>query len=128
MKPKKNLENRADLEILLNQFYDRVKVDPLIGPVFIEIAQVHWEEHLPKIYNFWESLLFGADNYRGRPFPPHIPLNLKLEHFERWLTIFFTTTDELFEGQKAEEIKARALNIGRNFLANIKAIETRDQG
>lgn len=119
----RQLENREDLIQLLDLFYARVKSDPLIGPIFNDVAQVNWEEHLPKIYNFWDTLLFGAENYNGRPFPPHIPLNLKIEHFERWLSLFFKTTDELFEGQKANELKSRALNIGRNFLGRIQQME-----
>lgn len=124
-KTKRELRSRQDLVELLDAFYEKVKTDPLIGPIFIEVAKVHWEEHLPKIYDFWDTLLFGAENYRGRPFPPHIPLNLKVEHFERWLGLFFQTVDEKFEGLKANEIKHRALNIGRNFLANIRLMEQR---
>lgn len=119
----KQLENRDDLIILLDLFYSRVKVDPLIGPIFNDIAAVEWDSHVKKIYDFWDSLLFGAQNYQGRPFPPHIPLGLKLEHFQRWLELFFQTIDELYVGLKADEIKARAVHIGRHFLARLQQIE-----
>jgi hemoglobin len=122
MADKKPLQTKEDLERLVTVFYDRVRQDELIGPIFNDVAKVNWDEHIPKIQNFWESLLFGAENYQGRPFPPHIPLDLKPEHFQRWLSLFFHTVDELFIGQKADEIKMRALNIGRNFLANIEHI------
>ena len=121
------LENRAQLEKMLDRFYERVRLDPLIGPVFNDIAKVNWEEHLPKIYNFWDTLLFGAENYRGRPFPPHVPLDLKPEHFRRWLELFFLIVDESFAGFKADEIKTRAYHIGRNFMANLDAIAERDR-
>ncbi len=120
---KKLLQNREDLEMLVNRFYGRVRVDELIGPIFNDIAKVNWETHTEKIYNFWDTLLFGAENYVGRPFPPHIPLKLKPEHFKRWLELFFDTVDESFEGQKAEEIKMRAFNIGRNFLNNLNNMQ-----
>jgi len=120
----KSLSNRQDIILLVDQFYAKVRKDELIGPIFDEVAKVHWDEHLPKIYNFWESLLFGAGNYQGRPFPPHIPLKLKVEHFEKWLQLFFETVDENFAGAKAEEAKHRALNIGRNFLANIRHLSS----
>ena len=119
---KKALENRADLEFLLGKFYERVRADQLIGPVFDQVAIVDWPSHELKIYNFWDSLLFGAENYDGRPFPPHIPLNLRVEHFQRWLELFFFTVDESFEGHKADEIKNRAYNIGRNFMGKLDAI------
>jgi len=117
MKP---LENRADIDVLVDTFYARVRADELIGPIFLRAIGDHWDEHLLKIRNFWDTLLFGAENYSGRPFPPHLALNLKPEHFKRWLELFFDTVDSMFEGRRADEIKMRAFNIGRNFLANIQ--------
>jgi hemoglobin len=119
---KKRLESREDVEKLVDQFYGRVRVDELIGPIFNDIAKVDWSTHTKKIYDFWDTLLFGAENYEGRPFPPHIPLGLQPEHFKRWLELFFLTVDESFEGQKADEVKMRALNIGSNFLRNLRAM------
>jgi hemoglobin len=119
---KKLLENRDDLSVLVNKFYARVRQDELIGPIFNDVAKVDWEEHIPKITDFWDAFMFGGEAYRGRPFPPHIPLGLKPEHFKRWLELFFATVDELFIGQKADEIKMRAFNIGRNFLTNLEHI------
>lgn len=119
----KVLEARADIELLVKEFYSKVQRDPLIGPIFNDVAKVHWDEHLPKITNFWCDLILGEDTYRGRPFPPHIPLNLEISHFERWLGLFIETVDEHFAGLKAEEIKQRALGIARNFLSNISYLK-----
>lgn len=119
----KALETRADVEKLVHQFYAKVRKDSLIGPIFNDVAQVDWEEHLPKITNFWCDLLLGEDTYRGRPFPPHIPLNLQASHFERWLGLFVETLDENFVGLKADEAKKRAFGIARNFMANLSYIQ-----
>jgi hemoglobin len=115
----KPIATREEIKILVDSFYDKVKIDSLIGPIFNDTAKVNWDEHLPKLYNFWEDLLLGTDNYKGRPFPPHISLNLKMEHFERWLQLFFNTVDENFTGLKANEAKARALRIAKNFSVNL---------
>ena len=32
-------------------------------------------------------------------------------HFDRWLALFFENIDELFEGEKAEDVKYRAYSI-----------------
>ncbi len=125
--PRPPLENRAQLDALLNRFYERVRRDPLIGPVFNEVAKVNWEEHLPKIGDFWEQLLFEGQAYKGRPFPPHIPLQLEAAHFERWLSLFFLTVDEAHEGFKAEELKKRAYNIGLTFYNNLLVIRGKGQ-
>ncbi len=41
------------------------------------------------------------------------------KEFSEWLKIFIQTTDELFEGEKAEEAKTRASNIARLMLHKI---------
>ncbi len=119
---KKPLETRADIQTLVDSFYGKVKADSYIGPIFTDVAIVDWDEHLPKLYNFWADLLLGEDTYRGRPFPPHVPLNLQPGHFERWLKLFVETVDEHFVGLKAEEAKTRALRIARNFMINLSLI------
>lgn len=119
---KKPLETREDIQKLVDGFYGKVKADSYIGPIFTDVAKVDWDEHLPKLYNFWADLLLGEDTYRGRPFPPHVPLNLQPGHFERWLKLFVETVDEYFIGLKAEEAKTRALRIARNFMINLSLI------
>lgn len=115
----KLISSRQEIEKLVNSFYEKVKADDLIGPIFNDTAKVNWDEHLPKLYNFWEDLLMGTNKYNGRPFPPHVSLNLKMEHFERWLLLFFKTVDENFTGLKADEAKSRALRIAKNFSVNL---------
>jgi hemoglobin len=123
MKPvKQTINSREEVIKIVDSFYAKVRKDELIGPIFTDEAKVDWDEHLPKLYNFWEDLLFGTENYNGRPFPPHMKFNLKIEHFERWLKLFVETIDENFSGMKAEEMKARALRIAQNFLRNIEAL------
>ena len=112
---KTDIRNRKDIEKLVNAFYNKVKVDPVIGYLFTDVAHVNWEEHLPKMYNFWENILFCTANYNGNPMMKHKELHEKSamtkEHFTHWTTLFTGTVDKLFEGQKAEEIKNRAMNI-----------------
>lgn len=121
---KRQIESRKDIIQIVDSFYEKVRKDELIGPVFNEIAQVNWDEHLPKLYNFWADLILGTDSYNGRPFPPHLKLNLKPEHFERWLKLFNETIDENYQGLKAEEMRNRALRIAYNFSINLGFIST----
>ncbi len=112
---KTDIRNRKDIEKLVNTFYDIVKTDTIIGYLFNDVAQVNWQLHLPKMYAFWENILFCTANYNGSPMAVHKELHQKStmtqEHFKHWNVLFNKTVDHLFEGPKAEEIKNRAMNI-----------------
>ncbi|MEQ8337433.1 MAG: group III truncated hemoglobin [Cyclobacteriaceae bacterium] len=122
---KKDIEDRGDIELLVNTFYDQARLNPVIGPVFNEIAKVDWESHLPRMYAFWASMLLGDHSYTGNPMQKHIELSkltrLSEVEFSEWLSIFKSTTDQLFEGPKAEEAKTRADNIARLMLHKIQS-------
>lgn len=111
----KEIKGRAEVMELVDAFYDKVNQDELLSPVFNKIAGVDWEAHLPKMYTFWESLLFGAQTYKGKPFDHHLHLPLEVRHFDRWVELFNETLDERFEGEKADEARVKAINIAGVF-------------
>ncbi|GEO04724.1 preprotein translocase subunit TatC [Adhaeribacter aerolatus] len=115
MENKTEIKGRTEVELLVNNFYDRVNQDPMLSPIFNVQAQVNWPAHLPNMYDFWETLLFGRAVYKGFPFPKHTTLNLRAEHFDRWLELFNQTVDADFTGLLAEEAKNKALNIATVF-------------
>ena len=106
------IQSREEIKILVDRFYDKVKADPTISPIF---NHVDWPHHLPIMYNFWASMLLGDRSYMGNPFQKHMPLPLKREHFQRWLELFTQTVDENFTGEKADEVKMRANSIAGVF-------------
>jgi hemoglobin len=110
-----DIETPEDVKTLVDAFYAKVNRDALLAPVFNEIARVDWAAHLPTIYRFWESMLFGTADYQGAPFPKHAVLPVEQEHFERWLALFVETIDENFSGAKSEEAKNRAVSIADTF-------------
>lgn len=117
---KSDISSPEDVRRLIDTFYEKVQADGLIGYIFNDIARVNWEEHLPKMYAFWEFLLLGtADAYKGNPIQKHFDLHashpLKIEHFDRWLLLFQTTVDELFEGPAANDAKFRAFAISETW-------------
>ncbi|MBP6687199.1 MAG: group III truncated hemoglobin [Lacibacter sp.] len=120
---KKQIENRDDVIRLVDTFYDKVKPDPVIGFFFSKVIAVQWEQHLPLMYNFWENIIFHTGSYTGNPMRAHMNLHgqsaMKKEHFDRWLQLFNETVDELFEGEKAEQAKQRALSIATVMQINI---------
>jgi hemoglobin len=111
--------------ILVNKFYEKVRVDDTIGYIFEDIFKVNWDIHMEVMYNFWESVLFYTANYTGNPMIVHRQINnvvsLTPEHFKRWLQLFHATVDENFEGEKAELAKQRATSIATVMQMKIKA-------
>jgi hemoglobin len=109
---KNDIANRNDIKNLVNSFYDKVKADDLLGPVF---SHVDWPHHLPIMYDFWSSMLLGDQTYKGNPLQKHLPLPINSDHFNRWLALFTETVNENFTGEKAEEVKMRAHSIAGIF-------------
>ena len=120
----KNLESRTDIEELVNKFYDKVIKDDIIGFFFTDIAQIDLQKHLPKMYNFWESILLGNSVYEGNPMRVHFPFNqvvaLEQHHFERWLELWQDTLEQNFEGENVDTAILRAHNIARIMSYKMK--------
>ncbi len=119
-----DIENREDCERLVRAFYGRALTDPLIGWLFVDVAKLDLEAHVPVITSFWETILLGAQSYGGSAFRPHAALNTRVElragHFERWLVLWRSTVDELFAGERAELAKAHALRVARAFHRRLR--------
>lgn len=116
----KKLESREDIEFLVNTFYDKIIKDEMIGFFFKEVVNVDWERHLPTMYSFWESILFGQMSYKGNPMQKHFPINqmqaMEKKHFERWLLLWKTTIEENFSGENASMAITKSENIA-NLMA-----------
>src|SRR6185295_16608195 len=106
---------RKDIELLMEKFYDKVKKDDTIGPIFNDVAQVNWAHHIPIICDFWETLLLDAASYRKNVMEVHFNLNRKIplqeKHFQVWRSLFTTTVDENFADEKAGLAKKKAKSI-----------------
>jgi hemoglobin len=121
-----DIEDRADCERLVRTFYGRALTDPMIGWIFVDVAKLDLEAHVPVIASFWETILLGAHSYGGGAFRPHAALHarvpLRAGHFERWLVLWRTTVDELFAGERAELAKAHAARVARAFHGRLETL------
>lgn len=116
----KTIENRNDLNILVNKFYVKIRKDELLGPIFnSHIPNEKWPEHLSKLTDFWEKSLFGVPVFKGNPSKKHINVDANLNHsveqthFEKWLGLWFETIDELYEGELATRAKESAIQMAK---------------
>ncbi len=115
MEEKKDITTREDVILMVNSFYELVQKDPELDHMFNQVAQLDWNAHLPKMYDFWETIIFKNALYSGNPMRVHKQLH-GLQHltpgmFDTWLALFNKNMDNLFEGKNAFEAKTRALSI-----------------
>lgn len=126
----KDISERKDVELLVHTFYEQVLQDEILNPYFTEAVAVNWSSHLPRMVDFWESLLLDGTHYHGNPMQKHIHLHqimpLKEEAFERWIQLFTSVLHDHFSGPVAELAHQRALSIAT--VIRLKTTERSQSG
>ena len=121
-----DIEGRAEIKRLVDRFYEKVRGDGLLGPIFNDIAKVDWNIHLPKLYAFWQTVLFGEGGFKGNPLGVHFKLAAQTlmdwPRFQRWLELFCSTVDEMFFGEHAAHIKNAAADMAHVIYSRINNI------
>ena len=117
---KNDISDINAIRSLVDSFYDKVRKDTLLAPIFNNVIGEKWPEHLAKLYRFWQTVLLDQHSYEGSPFVPHSRLPISEEHFERWLHLFRETVDELFEGEKAIRAKWQGERMAEMFLSKLR--------
>ena len=119
-----DLRDRADVERLVSAFYTAAFRDPLIGPIFTDVAHMDLAHHLPIMCDFWQTVLFRAGLYHRNALALHVALHAKhpldAGHFDRWLELWAATVDALFAGEKAELAKLQATRIAGSIRRRLE--------
>ena len=103
---------------LVHGFYEAVRTDPLLGPIFA--ARVSdWDEHLAIMCDFWSGVALTTGRYKGRPMARHVALGLAPRHFERWLALFEAAAERLCPPQAGAFFIARARRIAESLQLGI---------
>jgi hemoglobin len=118
-----DIDTREDIEILVETFYSRAMADPVLGPIFTDVARMDLVAHMPVMCDFWENILFQARKYPGGMMMVHFQLHMKTalapHHFQRWLDYWEETVDALFAGERANVAKVHAgrvaVSMSRRF-------------
>jgi hemoglobin len=112
-----DLDTPEEIAELVRRFYADVAQDDLLGPMFNDVAQVDWSEHLPKLTAFWCRALLGLPGYSGNPFQAHAAVHRKQAftpaHFQRWLALFHETVETGWIGPRADHALQLAENVAR---------------
>src|SRR6185437_6398439 len=117
-----DIENKDDIKLLVDKFYDKAKKDKLLGPVFNHAVK-DWAAHMPRMYSFWGTLLIGEMSYHGSPFGVHKDKGISKPQFDNWVKLFSETVDENFEGPVAEAAKNFARTNGYIFESKLRMLE-----
>lgn len=117
---KKEINTIEDIRLLVDEFYGKVRKDKLLKDIFEDRIQNRWPEHLDKMYRFWQTVLLEEHTYHGSPFVPHATMPVELEHFERWVKLFFETLDEFFIGENVMKAKLQGSRMATMFNSKIQ--------
>ncbi len=110
----------SEILAMVRDFYGRVRLDPLLGPVFEARLAGRWEPHLDKMVDFWSSALCQSRRYAGNPRATHAAIEgIDPLHFGRWLELFRATLDDLFSPERADLIHGRAQAMAGGLMRGL---------
>jgi len=122
----KEIENRKDIFLLVSSFYKEIRKDELLGPIFNHhLSSNQWPIHIEKLTDFWVTALLGQICFKGSPTQAHFRVDKKLNytmdqvHFGKWLQLWFTTIDNLYEGKIAQRAKDTARKMATGQYLNV---------
>jgi hemoglobin len=103
MKPTARINlTAAQIDEVVAVFYDKVRHDPTLGPVFADKIS-DWPSHEVKIAAFWRNAILHERSYSGNPMRKHIQAGtVKDGHFPIWLALF----DDVLAAQLSIDVAA----------------------
>ncbi len=110
-----DLDTRGKIHDVVVHFYREVVFDELLAPVFGEVAEVDWTEHIPKLIDYWCQVLLGEPGYAGYILGPHRSVHemcpFTAELFDRWYQLWAESIDSHWSGPLADKAKTHANRI-----------------
>lgn len=105
----------AALALLVDRFYEKVRQDAILGPIFNPVVH-DWPEHKQRLTAFWSSVVLRTASYRGNPMAVHRALpNVHAGHFQHWLGLWRETARETLDADAAALMLDYAERIGQSL-------------
>ncbi|WOJ93760.1 group III truncated hemoglobin [Congregibacter variabilis] len=115
---------REQIDAFVDAFYERMLADPLLAPLFIEVARIELAEHLPRIKAYWRKMLLGDSEYQRHMMRKHREVDARQvfadEHYQRWLFLFEETLAKHPLGVKTDSASELARRVAGNMRQNLK--------
>ena len=120
-----DLDCRENIECFVDLFYAKILQDQQLAPIFLDVAAINLDVHLPHIKNYWCKLLLGDRTYSRHTMNIHRQLHgkqaLTALDFQRWLDTFVTVVDANFSGDRAQRAKRVAAAIAANMAKALQS-------
>jgi len=108
--------DEALIDTMVETFYEKIRNDAQLGPIFNTRIDGRWPEHLAKMKDFWSSLMLTTGRYKGRPMQAHMRMSeVKPEDFARWLELFRANAREVCRDDIAAAFIRRAEKVAESF-------------
>lgn len=122
--------NKIHIENLVTHFYQKIQKDDLLGPIFNEVAQVNWDEHIPLLCKFWNSIMLKTNEYHGNAYQKHMLLKqftqFETKHFDRWLSLFKEESVKYLPSDMAVDMIKKAFVIAQSLKYGM--VDKRNEG
>lgn len=104
-------------------FYEKVKRDAALGPVFRDIIGENWDAHVERVCSFWLYVTHLAPGYNSPDFmPAHIKhTSIQSSLLPHWLRLFRETAEELC----SREVAGALIDIAQRMAVSIEMSLTR---
>ncbi len=111
--------DEAVLTNLVHRFYEKVRADPTLGPIFAMRIE-DWASHLERMVAFWSSVALMTGRYHGSPVAAHMGLPVTWSHFQQWLSLFRETALEICPPEGAAFVIERAERIAHSLFLSME--------
>ena len=110
-----DLDGRGDIHDLVVHFYREIVFDEVLAPVFTELAEVDWTVHIPRLIDYWCRVLLRQPGYAGAVLGAHREVHdlgaFRLQHFDRWYSLWVRSIEGSWAGPLAEQAKRHAARV-----------------
>ncbi len=108
--------DEALIDTMVETFYEKIRNDAQLGPIFNTRIDDRWTEHLAKMKDFWSSLMLTTGRYKGRPMQAHMQMSeVTRQDFTRWLELFRANAREVCRDDIAAAFIGRAEKVAESF-------------